>query len=233
MACAVYEIVNTANGWRYVGSSRVVETRWSTHRRQLTNGNHKNERLQAAWNKLGASVFAFRVIVVCRSLEEARQREDVELKALIDSTTTYNLCFDSKGALLSEASVHKIREKLRGRRFSDDHRNRIAKAITGRPYSAQTRAKIGAYSATRVHSAETRAKIGASLLGGQRASRRNMRIFTFRHECTGETVTLPAYVMRITYNLSMAGFSTLTKGRLRSFQGWTIPEFDITGRRRR
>lgn len=63
--CGVYEILNTKNGKRYIGSSKELEKRFSQHRASLRNNNHKNNHLQRAFNKYGEENFNFSIIVYC------------------------------------------------------------------------------------------------------------------------------------------------------------------------
>jgi group I intron endonuclease len=59
-----YAIVNETNGDLYVGSTRNFVTRWNTHRWALKRGKSTCRILQSAWNKYGASAFAFRILEV-------------------------------------------------------------------------------------------------------------------------------------------------------------------------
>lgn len=61
----VYEIVNTANGRRYIGSSANIAARFKTHRYELSRGEHHSAKLQRSWNKHGADAFSFRTLLVC------------------------------------------------------------------------------------------------------------------------------------------------------------------------
>ena len=65
MTCGVYEIVNTSNGDRYVGSSLNVEARWKRHCSELRKGGHPNPRLQNVWNKYGGDRLTFSPILYC------------------------------------------------------------------------------------------------------------------------------------------------------------------------
>ncbi len=65
MTCGVYEIKNTKNGHRYVGSSVNVEKRWSTHIAVLVRKKHHSAALQRAWNKYGAGRFVFKILRQC------------------------------------------------------------------------------------------------------------------------------------------------------------------------
>lgn len=59
----VYQIVNTANGKKYIGSTsrRGFYTRWNDHVKMLLNGKH-NPIFQNSWNKWGQESFQFYVI---------------------------------------------------------------------------------------------------------------------------------------------------------------------------
>lgn len=62
----IYEILNTINGKRYVGSSIDIKHRLSNHRNNLKKDKHSNKYLQAAWNKYGQESFEFKQILECR-----------------------------------------------------------------------------------------------------------------------------------------------------------------------
>lgn len=63
--CGVYKITNTSNGKFYVGSSNNVEKRWQQHISELTDGVHKNQHLQNAWNLYGKDSFIFETVEEC------------------------------------------------------------------------------------------------------------------------------------------------------------------------
>ena len=50
----IYEILNTANGKRYIGSAVHFARRWYLHCWKLNRGEHHSAKLQNAWNKHGA-----------------------------------------------------------------------------------------------------------------------------------------------------------------------------------
>ena len=58
----VYEILNTTNGHRYVGSAVNLKSRWVDHKKRLRGGAHENGHLQNAWNKYGEDTFEFDVL---------------------------------------------------------------------------------------------------------------------------------------------------------------------------
>lgn len=61
----VYEIVNTLDGKRYVGSAQDIPARWIVHQHFLRKGKHHSAKLQNAWNKYGEAVFELLVLEVC------------------------------------------------------------------------------------------------------------------------------------------------------------------------
>lgn len=60
-----YEILNTVNGKRYIGSAVKFVQRWDQHRSHLRKGVHHSRVLQRAWNKYGESAFKFLPILTC------------------------------------------------------------------------------------------------------------------------------------------------------------------------
>ena len=58
----IYEIRNTVNGHRYIGSSCSVSRRWNEHKRRLHNGEHHSVYLQRAWDLYGEAAFTFEVL---------------------------------------------------------------------------------------------------------------------------------------------------------------------------
>lgn len=65
MHTGIYEIVNTVNGKRYVGSAASFASRWRVHRHHLRKGKHHSVALQRAWDKYGEGSFIFRAIEHC------------------------------------------------------------------------------------------------------------------------------------------------------------------------
>ncbi len=123
----VYEIVNLVNGRRYIGSSTEFETRWATHRRELSAGRHINGHLQAAWNKYGAAAFEFRTIWIC-SFDRMLEAEQSYIK---EARSPYNLT-DVVG-----------RPDFSGRSHSPESRARMRLAAKARkPISEETREKM-------------------------------------------------------------------------------------------
>lgn len=58
----VYEIRCAVTGWVYVGSTTQLTVRHREHWTRLKGGNHRNRRLQAAWDEHGALRFELAVV---------------------------------------------------------------------------------------------------------------------------------------------------------------------------
>ena len=101
----IYEILNTVNGKRYVGSSVNMGKRWGHHRNGLDSQRHNNQKLQRAWNKYGAGAFRFLPILTC-----ARSMLHFYEQQLLDKVKPeYNIAVraDSPSAGIALSSAHK------------------------------------------------------------------------------------------------------------------------------
>lgn len=70
----VYKILNQVNNKVYIGSSKSIENRISTHISRLKRGVHRNKHLQSSWIKYGAKNFLFSVVEFCE-VNELLERE--------------------------------------------------------------------------------------------------------------------------------------------------------------
>jgi group I intron endonuclease len=61
----IYQILNTENGKRYIGSSVQISARFSAHKRELREGTHGNSYLQRSFDKYGVKSFEFKQILEC------------------------------------------------------------------------------------------------------------------------------------------------------------------------
>lgn len=164
----VYEILNTANGKRYIGSAIKFQRRFNEHRRRLRANSHHSPKLQCAWNKYGEEAFKFIPILTCQK----SMLLFYEQQLLDKVKPEYNI------AIIAGAPT-------RGRRLSDEHKAKIGAAGVGRAVSSATRQLLSAQrkgvplseahreklSIVRrgkkrgPHSAATKAKIGAKHRG--------------------------------------------------------------------
>ena len=70
----IYQIINTDNGKRYIGSSVDVPRRLKAHADHLDLDTHVNAHLQRAYNKYGEGKFLFLILATC----DASDAQDVE-----------------------------------------------------------------------------------------------------------------------------------------------------------
>lgn len=103
----IYEIVNLANGKRYVGSAVSISRRWREHRRDLEAGCHHSIALQRAWLRYGEHKFEFRVIEVCAA-EMLISREQAAFDGL---RPEYNIC-KIAGSSFGIRHTDKARKKM-------------------------------------------------------------------------------------------------------------------------
>lgn len=63
--CGIYQIINTINNKKYIGSSKNIQARWTRHRRELKQNKHHSFYLQRAYNLYGESSFKYEIIEEC------------------------------------------------------------------------------------------------------------------------------------------------------------------------
>lgn len=151
---AVYEIVNTANKKRYIGSTMDFHQRCNRHRNDLIKGTHHCKYLQRAWNKYGESCFEFNIIETFPDIDSCREAEQELLDTLYDSI--YNTSkVASGGDLISynpkRATIIKHMADSMNRRYSAmslEERNSLygkkgsLNGMYGKKHSAESIAKM-------------------------------------------------------------------------------------------
>jgi len=131
MKCGIYKIRNAINNKVYIGSSIIIEKRWSIHTKQLNKKIHKNPHLQSAWNKYGQSSFEFSVIEECIE-GTLLVREDIWIN-YYDSTNPlkgYNLC-TAERHLPSEGTKQKMRNSHLGKTISNITKQKMRNSHLG------------------------------------------------------------------------------------------------------
>ncbi|MDY0282629.1 MAG: GIY-YIG nuclease family protein [Salinivirgaceae bacterium] len=126
-ASGIYQIRNTVNGKRYVGSSVNMRARWRTHRTMLKHRKHHAQKLQNAWNKYGCKAFVFEVLLICAK-EDLVFFEQRALDTLHAVRGGYNT---SLGA-----------EAYRRERNSKEHNARISASHIGKACPEEVKAQI-------------------------------------------------------------------------------------------
>jgi len=149
----VYEILNTTNGKRYVGSAVSLRKRKRDHWSVLRRDAHRNAHLQNAWNKYGEDAFAFEVLE-CWEPEFLVSMEQWWMNML---KPEYNIA-PVAGSSLGVTHTHETRKNMskakKGRKFTPEHRANLSEANMGNtnatggkgkkrvPMSEATKAKI-------------------------------------------------------------------------------------------
>lgn len=129
----IYKIVNKNSNKYYVGSSKNIFKRLTTHITDLNKNLHHNDYLQRSWNKEGINVFEFCVVELVKpERNELLHTEQKYLNiAKIEQYRCYNLNFDAYGGEISEYSKFKIKQKLTGIKRSNFTKNKISIAKKG------------------------------------------------------------------------------------------------------
>jgi group I intron endonuclease len=185
----VYEIVNSVNGKRYIGSSTNIPSRLRLHKWALLGGRHINPNLQCDWNLHGDKIFIFRQILRC----DPEMIFIYEQLCLIGLKPEYNIANDAAvsarglkrsdetrkrislslignhrrlGTPTPDAMRVRLREVNIGKKLADETKIKISQALKGRkkhPLSEETKAKLRVCSTGRAQSEATRLKRSASM----------------------------------------------------------------------
>ena len=144
MTSGVYEILNTASGKRYVGSTVNLTRRERQHFGDLRRGVHRNLHLQSAWNKYGAHAFVFRHVMAC-SVSDLLVWEQVCTNNL---KPEYNICVVAGSVLGVKHTVEARANRSRamcGKRQGPrplEWRKNMALAQIGKTMSPESRVKM-------------------------------------------------------------------------------------------
>jgi group I intron endonuclease len=178
----VYEILNTINNHRYIGSSYNISARLNEHAWSLLQNRHHNAHLQSAFKKYGKDVFVFHPLLFC-DVDNNLMYEQMCINGLIPE---YNLALCTtapmKGIKHSEEARLKISVAGIGRRHSEETKAKLRGRIT----SKETRAKLSAAATGRKVSGETRAKLSIANMGrtnslGRKASEETRARISLNH----------------------------------------------------
>lgn len=160
----IYEIVNTVNGKRYIGSAKRMRYRLKDHRKHLRRQDHDNQKLQRAWNKYGAEVFRYRPLLVC-SPENLLFYEQLCIDNLLPE---YNICRIAKSSLGTKRTPEHCAAqsaRMKGKRMSVEARARMSASRIGKKHSEETKRKMAIAATGRKLSEEIRQKVGAAHRG--------------------------------------------------------------------
>lgn len=112
----IYMIKNIVDNKVYIGRSKSINLRFSSHKSNLRKNKHINKHLQNAWNKYGEDNFEFSVIEICETIQDTYKKEIfyIDKYKSCNRDMGYNLSYGGEGSgEWSEESKEKLRESLR------------------------------------------------------------------------------------------------------------------------
>jgi len=167
----VYEILNTTNGKRYVGSAVDLPRRKHEHWKELRGNRHNNRYLQNAWNKYGEECFEFSVLEYWE-LEFLISFEQWWMNMLCAEYNIAPVAGNSLGYKHTDEAKAKMSASAMGKKYllgykpTTATREKISAALMGKPKTAETRAKMSvAQKGHKKNTKEVRAKLSASAMG--------------------------------------------------------------------
>lgn len=166
MNTGIYEIINTNNGKRYVGSAVNFTLRWNAHRRHLRNGTHHNRPMQCAYNKYGNDSLKFHKLILC-SRENLLIYEQLAIDALAPEFNTLKVAGNLLGFRQSAEARARMSASHTGKKHTAEARAKISAANKGQQVTEEQREKLRAAAIGRKCSAETRVKMSAAQKGNK------------------------------------------------------------------
>jgi len=144
----IYRITNMANGKFYIGSAESFARREWQHKYALRRNEHKNPRLQSAWNVYGEEMFVFEIIEEIAPDRNAFDIENTYLHKVVGQEDCYNINTDAVGMRTGIAHTKETKAKVSasrkgkaageehyryGQTVSDEVRQKIGDAQRGKP----------------------------------------------------------------------------------------------------
>lgn len=166
----IYEIVNTVNGRRYIGSAVDFKRRWKTHKRLLAKGKHHSIHLQRAWDEDGVANFKFAPLMTepyfgdliwweQRFLDALRPEYNISLAASApmkgrkhSPKAKDKMSRSGKGKPKSPSHCAAISVGQRGRKMSEIARKALREANVGRALSDEHKDKLRVWNTGKVMS---------------------------------------------------------------------------------
>lgn len=174
----IYKITCSANGKFYIGSAAKLVFRRRSHISSLIKGDHKNSKLQRAWNKYGSDCFSFETILVC-DVKNLLMYEQAIIDGFDAVKKGFNICpvaGSGIGRSHSEEAKAKMKAAWERRKLvpippkSEETRKKIAESKLGKKRKPFTEEAKRNMSAARMgnknrlgipHTEETKAKMRA------------------------------------------------------------------------
>lgn len=164
-ASGIYQIRNTKNGKRYIGSAKCFRVRWNAHRALLVKGEHHSPHLQSSWNKHGEDSFAFEVLEVC-DVRRLISREQWWLDCKLPEFNVCRHAGSTLGRRHGPKTIEKIRRRAIGRKVpprSEAYRRKLSLIHSGKPKPEHVMDALQEGRRRRVYTEEQRRQVSESL----------------------------------------------------------------------
>ncbi len=237
MNSGIYQILNTANGKVYIGSSATIEDRWNDHKGKLSRGAHGNTHLQNAYNKYSSDSFEYFMIEFCCPIKEMLlEKEQFWMDALKVIEKGYNInpvagsCLGAKRTQESKDRMSKAqsgeKHRLYGKTQSEETKKKISDAIKGEKHRLYGKPKEDHPNYGRKWTEETKQKMSKSRRGQIAWNKGKKMSAEFGVNCSKAKSKLYTYKGK-TQNISQwsseAGISNGTLSR-RLREGWDFEQ---------
>ena len=167
MNSGIYQILNTVNGHKYIGSTVNFQQRWNRHRSMLRNGTHHAKRLQNSWDKYGEPSFKFEIIFLC-DREELINNEQIFIDKCHPEYNVNPIAESSRDRVVTDETRIKLSIVATGRVFPEEVKKKISRSHMGKkmpPITEESKILIGMAQKGKIVSLITREKISASHMG--------------------------------------------------------------------
>ncbi len=224
----IYRITCTITGKIYVGSALNLRKRRKDHFGTLERNEHRNPKLQAAWNKYGSDAFTFEVLEYVLPISLTAREQYWFQKLQPFGKKGFNLdrvAGSSLGRVVSQASREKSRATQLGRIYPERH------GIKKSPEAIENhRCALMGYK----HTEETKRNMAESHKGSKRSpqTREKQRLAALGHVPTkvrDYIVTSPDGIEYEVHNLAefcrehdlkATGMALAASGKRKQYKGW-------------
>lgn len=159
--CGIYCIINLVNGKMYIGQSVDMEYRWLDHKSLLKNNNHRNPRLQNAYNKYGEENFEWKILKVLKKKKDLTRWEKYYIYKYMtfNKNCGYNNTPGGEGSPVSDETKAKISKTLTGRKATPEAIEKNRQSHLGKKHTEETKEKMRIINIGRKHTEETKKKL--------------------------------------------------------------------------
>lgn len=143
----IYCILNNINNKKYIGRTRNISKRFTSHINLLDNRHHPNKHLQNSWDLHGKKYFIFYILEECDiNVIISRERYWCDYYDTFNQANGYNIGSPERGSMIgrihTESSKLKISLANKGKIVSVKTRKKLSDANKGRKHSIETINKL-------------------------------------------------------------------------------------------